>query len=481
MPKKESESFLDYRLRLMEPMSKTICAAKWYNATIWLGSGRTASCHHPPMHEIDKKAIRKNPKALHNTEKKKEARREMLAGKQTSECDYCWRIENLGPQQISDRVYKTEIYKDEEVRELSQIGANASVNLKTLEIAFDRTCNFACSYCNPTFSTKWGQDISNNGAYKNLVSDGAKAYQQDGKWASPYSKSADNPYMQAFWKWWPELKTSLQELRITGGEPMLSQDFWKVMESLASDWPKQIRLSINSNLGSRRELIDRLANLSHKLEDFDVYTSCEAVGAQAEYIRDGLDFDYFCSNVEYLLEVGNVRVLHMMMTINSLCLFSITDFLDQMLAWKLKYGKRKLLFSTNILRFPSFMSPLSLPEDTREDRRQELLLWLERNRMNDLVSEWERNGLARLVEYLEKQSDPHRRTSTMLSREQDFRSFYEQYDQRRGKNFVDTFPQLAAWYNGIDAVSLDELSAEEISQRANKDGWVLNPEDQNPD
>jgi hypothetical protein len=33
--------------------------------------------------------------------------------------------------------------------------------------------------------------------------------------------------------------------------------------------------------------------------------------------------------------------------------------------------------------------------------------------------------------------------------QQDFKQFYTQYDQRRGKNFTETFPELAEWYNGI--------------------------------
>ena len=32
----------------------------------------------------------------------------------------------------------------------------------------------------------------------------------------------------------------------------------------------------------------------------------------------------------------------------------------------------------------------------------------------------------------------------------DFKSFYEQYDKRRGKDFCKTFPELAVWYQGID-------------------------------
>jgi len=31
----------------------------------------------------------------------------------------------------------------------------------------------------------------------------------------------------------------------------------------------------------------------------------------------------------------------------------------------------------------------------------------------------------------------------------DFRQFYTQYDQRRGKDFEKTFPHLAEWYNDI--------------------------------
>ena len=41
---------------------------------------------------------------------------------------------------------------------------STDVNLKTLEIAFNRTCQLACSYCNP-FSSTWVKDIRNNGGY----------------------------------------------------------------------------------------------------------------------------------------------------------------------------------------------------------------------------------------------------------------------------------------------------------------------------
>jgi hypothetical protein len=52
---------LEFRQQALDPISDSFCAAKWYNATIWLGSGQTTSCHHPPAHAIDAEAIKTNP------------------------------------------------------------------------------------------------------------------------------------------------------------------------------------------------------------------------------------------------------------------------------------------------------------------------------------------------------------------------------------------------------------------------------------
>ena len=110
MPKKQNETFLDYKKRVIDPISPSFCAAKWNNATIWLGSGTTASCHHPPAHKISIEEIKRNPKALHNTKHKKLMRKQMLDGERPSECEYCWKIEDIKRNNISDRVFKTITY-----------------------------------------------------------------------------------------------------------------------------------------------------------------------------------------------------------------------------------------------------------------------------------------------------------------------------------------------------------------------------------
>ena len=103
---------LEFKKQKLDTKSASFCGAKWYNATIWLGSGMTTSCHHPLPHKIDLEEIKRNPSAIHNTRQKKEQRRQMQCGERPAGCEYCWKIEDIGRDAISDRVYKSKIYTD---------------------------------------------------------------------------------------------------------------------------------------------------------------------------------------------------------------------------------------------------------------------------------------------------------------------------------------------------------------------------------
>jgi hypothetical protein len=194
MPKLNNETDLEYKRRVIDIKSDSFCGAKWYNATIWLGSGQTTSCHHPLPHAVDLYEIAQNPAALHNTTKKKMEREQMQKGERPAGCDYCWKIEDMNKDIVSDRVYKTVIHSEEDLNAAFISPSSTDFNLRTLEIAFDRTCQFACSYCNPAFSSTWVNDIRKNGAYINLVSDGRNHYTHTHDHSQLYKFGETNPY-----------------------------------------------------------------------------------------------------------------------------------------------------------------------------------------------------------------------------------------------------------------------------------------------
>ena len=444
-----NETDLKYKQRVLDTKSDSFCGAKWYNATIWLGSGMTTSCHHPLPHYVPVEDVIANPKALHNTPQKKKERKQMQCGDRPSGCEYCWKIEDIAKDNISDRVYKSKIYKDHSMQKAFKLNPSEDVNLKTLEIAFDRTCQFACSYCNPAFSTEWVKDIKKNGAFEDLISDGRNHFTHTHDSSQRYKPTETNPYIEAFFKWWEsDLQHTLNELRLTGGEPLMSPHTWRLL-----DWLKEsksnVQFAMNSNLGIDKKTMHKLLDATKGIENFHLYTSNESIGEQAEYIRDGLEWEQWTSNMDLLLNEGNLKGLHVMCTVNALCLETLPEFLDWCLVKKETYGKDFPNFTLNILRFPSFQSPLILPDDIKTTFKDNLQNWLNTNRNSVLLHEYEINHVQRLIDYLDVVKTPHSGTFDMPTLHNDFKKFFQQYDERRGKNFTETFPVLKDWYKTL--------------------------------
>lgn len=450
MPKQKGETDLDYRRRVIDIKSQSFCGAKWYNATIWLGSGMTTSCHHPPAHKVSVDDVRINPKALHNSPQKKQDRLDMQQGQRPAGCEYCWKIEDMGVDAVSDRVYKTVIYSDDELNHAFTESYTNDIDLRTMEIAFDRTCQFACSYCNPAFSTAWVRDIRRNGAYENLISDGRNHFTHTHDSAQLYDLNEENPYIEAFFRWWnSDLHRTLKELRITGGEPLMSGHTRRLLEWFKNNrGASRTRLAINSNLGFDQTVLEELLTNTEDIE-LDLYTSNESMHSHAEYIRDGLTWQQWVDNMWYLMRTQKLRGLHVMCTVNALCLESLPEFLTMLMEWKSQWGKNYPNFTLNILRFPSFQSPLVLPDEQRMKHRQRLVEWLNRFNNHCMLHEHERNHVQRLIDYLDIVKTPHSDAFDMPKLHNDFKHFYQQYDQRRNKNFAETFVDLADWYNNL--------------------------------
>jgi hypothetical protein len=110
---------------------------------------------------------------------------------------------------------------------------------------------------------------------------------------------------------------------------------------------------------------------------------------------------------------------------------------------KEKYGREALSFTLNILRFPSFQSPMILPAELRAIYSKDLSEFLFNNSKNVALHEHELEHIKRLIDYLQQD------TTVDNNLLQDFKNFYQQYDQRRGKDFKYTFTQLTNWYTTL--------------------------------
>lgn len=430
-------------IEIINEVSPSFCAAKWYNATIWLGNGRTASCHLPPAHTIPLDSLG-NPSALHNTEEKKQRRLEMLTGTRCTECAYCWTVEDAkDPNVHSDRVYKTRIYTENEILSLTKLDPFADVNPKTLEISFDNLCNLNCSYCNAEFSTTWATDIKENGPYQGLKTPGGGTFQNAGEHANPFGlKNIDNPYVEAFFKWFHSgLKDSLQELRVTGGEPTRSPWFWKLLDECKDT---NFKFAVNSNLIMDQNRLGQLIESSKKFSSFDLYTSCEAYGKHAEFVRSGLDYNLWKANALQFAKEGNYKMIHVMLTVSALSIWTITQFMSDVLEMRKQVGGHQFHMSINILRFPSFQGLNVLPAHLKLAEASRIENWLS---TATGLSPFEKNQIERLVTYLREVDRSHEDTDSIEDKVNDLIKFTKQYAIRNNKS-IDVFPTaFKEWLN----------------------------------
>jgi hypothetical protein len=211
-------------------------------------------------------------------------------------------------------------------------------------------------------------------------------------------------------------------------------------------------VGLNSNLGAKPALIDRLIDASWGMHNLTLFTSNETIGKQAEYIRWGLDYDYWCHNMERVFEESNIRRTVVMMTINALCLFGITDFLDQMMIWKNKYKHKSIGISINFLRFPACQALVTLPDHIRERLASEIEMWYHTNKTDNMLNAMEKGDIERLINYIKVVKQGHDfHGDSRDANVRDFKRFYTQYDKRRDRT-IEVFPDyFLDWYNDIEA------------------------------
>jgi organic radical activating enzyme len=443
------------------------CLAKWTQVTIHLQMGQTHSCHHPSTHKIPISELKRNPSALHNTKFKKLRRKEMLEGERPKECDYCWKVED-NSNEFSDRIWKShEPWSKPYLQEIKDLGWRGDYNPKYVEVAFSNACNFKCSYCGPSFSSAWVQELKKHGAYPTSDKfNNLERLEQQGM--MPYHANEHNPYVEAFWKWWPDLYKDLHTFRMTGGEPLMHKDVWKILDYIIDNPEpnRELRLGINSNLGVPDELIDKFVEKLKYIEqnnlvkEIVIYTSADTAGNHAEYIRNGLDYEKFKVNIIKIFENCKRVSIIVMSTFNALSIPRYKELLDFVYDCKKKYNSENrywnpgIMIDSSYLRYPMHQAVNILPEEFIDQVKQ-LADYADGLRIvdKDPAAEWrahhmgftdiEISKIRRIADWMSSEHDPVQ----IRESRKNFYRFMNAHDERRGTDFKATFPELADFFD----------------------------------
>ncbi len=432
--------------------SCTFCLAKWYHSNIYFQTGETHSCYHPAPHKISLDSLGLNPSALHNTPEKLSERQQMLRGERPKGCQYCWNIEDINPNLISDRQIRTgSLFKESRLEEIEKFPLGEKVSPDYIELSFSNTCNFKCGYCHPKASSRYLNEIKEFGPYK-----GVKNHSCDIDWLKIFEEE-DNPYIEAWWRWWPELKDSLKILRITGGEPLLQQSTFKMLEFLNEYPAPQLELNVNSNLGMSPQIVEKFCVKTEGLlqknavKQFKLFTSLDTWGPQAEYIRTGLNLKTFEQNLKTYLGKTSSPVTFMI-TFNLFSVPKFSEFMAQILNWRSEFqwenpeSQHRIRFDISYLKEPLQYDINILPKDVFMPYMDQHLKFIKDNtddQRKDRFSFMEYQRFLRTYEYMKNTSYAEEK---IQEGRQDFYNFFKEQDRRRNTKLVDTFPELQDFY-----------------------------------
>ena len=431
----------------LDSVSPSFCLAKWNQVSLHLPTGLTNSCYHPPLHNIDAEALKSNPAALHNTAQKIKERQQMLKGEKPDGCSYCWNIEDAGG--TSDRIYRSgEPWAIQDFESIKNKPIDSEWTPRYVEVNFNNACNLKCSYCSPQFSTTWAQEIDRYGQYPTSPAHNAPEHFQGRR--RPIPQREENPYVEAFWRWWPTLYKSLKHFRMTGGEPMMDKNTYKVLQYIIDNPKKDLHLNVTSNMCPpdqklKNKYFDMIKHicLEEKVEHMMQFVSVDAHGPQAEYIRHGLNWNLFQSTVEEFLERIPVRnSVTFIITYNNLSVTTLDKLLNYIRELRQRYSTtyQRVWFDIPLLRQPAWQQITLLPESYQQIHEDNITMMQKPAEGYGAYKDFEIQKMLRNLAYWKKNAD------ASTQQKKNFYAFFSEHDRRRGTSFEKTFPEMEEFW-----------------------------------
>jgi pyruvate-formate lyase-activating enzyme len=438
----------------------TICDLKWNYPIFNMDRGEFRSCCRTPSNKVSEEELNEyGIDAFLNSPKMLQSRLELIQGIKTSDCKTCWNIEDSGmtsPRQggeqfwhhlrMRKQVPAVDYSEDVLIKRLGAINnvddyALVSNYPYMLEISLGNTCDMKCMYCNHHYSTQWATEEIKLGRISQ------EQYDRE------FPKAPDI-FNEKFWEWFNKVGVRCGRIGIIGGEPLIMPEFYTFVDKLIeakknSTVTRKTSLWVVTNMNTPKNYLDKFLNYLPRLSEtfnVEILVSMESVGKKAEYIRNGVDWDKFVSNLDKILSNKDVEFnFGFIPSINALSISSIKDFVIFAESLYHKHG-RPVAIKQNIVNFPSQHSPFNLTPDFAK-YVDECIEYMEPKVdempiVPDLYGRW-----STFIDFLKPLSESLKNnTNDRTEPRKLFARWFDEFDQKRKINLLETFPEYKEFY-----------------------------------
>jgi len=258
-------------------------------------------------------------------------REKFKKGESDPRCAVCLKLEQAGGKSIRQETHE---------RFNLKIGSEEKKLPVYFDIRFSNACNFACRTCWHGASSAWfpeakslKRSLGDQALLKNITDFDACIAE------------TGSALLQA------------EEIYFAGGEPLISEEHYALLQYLIDNKHTNLRLRYNTNFSVLEFKGQQVLDYWKHFEDVELLASIDAHDSLGAYIRKGFNWSTFLQNREAIRELPHVK-FKIAPTISVLSIANLPDLYKTCIALKVIEKKD---FYINILERPYFYNTKAIP------------------------------------------------------------------------------------------------------------------------
>jgi len=267
------------------------CILPWIHMHPW-PDGRVFTCclseHDAPIGNLNEMDLDE----CYNSDNMKSFRLDMLDNKKVSNCNRCYELEEVGHDTLRKRsndefiFEKYDLHEDKShiVQETKEDGSLDDVHLTYMDIRFSNICNMRCRTCGPDLSSQWFDEAVD----------------------SKFNRTPEQKILQirkgntAFMEQFDPYLHTVEKIYWAGGEPLLMDEHWYIMNKLVEMGRTDVRIFYNTNFSKLTYKDEDAVELWKKFKNVSIGASLDAGWEKGEYLRKGTIWSDTLANRERL-------------------------------------------------------------------------------------------------------------------------------------------------------------------------------------
>lgn len=412
--------------------TETFCVLPWMHLNLQ-PNGTVFHCcmspHDSPVGNVKDDTLPE----IWNNYHMKNLRKKMLKGEKSRLCERCHMMEDNGA--VSPRNTFNE-YFEEHINDFIdstdiETGHSEKFSLKYWDFRWSNICNFKCRMCGTFASHKWAEDEMAIHGRDNVG--GLKNFQTESK--------------EDIFKYIDESIHEVEEIYFAGGEPLIMDEHYMILEKLIAAGRTDVRLRYNTNFSYIKFKKWDLEELWQKFLDdpkgeVQLFASLDAAGKLAEVARHGTKWNKVYNNVKTCVDKG--MQVHLSPTISILNIFHMPELLD--IVFDLGIIEDRITIN-NFLTGPACYDLRILPDELKEEALNKFADFREKHSDNKYRYSFLGFAVDALTSFM--YSDfPGDLQLMQVSRRELLRHTVI-LDRRRGEDFLAVNPQYKEWFDEL--------------------------------